>query len=409
MVDNSTDSNARHGATPTLPPVAGASGSSRTADQRARARREAPQRQQFLSGLLNEDLQALSKWHGTRPAHEQKRFLKSVDALYKAFSDAEHGAGPPVPSQAQLQAKAAAQAAARSASAFAEDDPLDGPPRETPRGQLNSSVSAPSLPSRPIDVFEQRKRSRRRATGEEDPNSLQRWIETQSLSSGTTGTTSASRLTSFTQLTQTSSGSFCSEPGTTNQAAYRIHRRAAAANRQAGIADQHNAGYLKDGIPNYGFPEYERMQSTFKEAFGYRPLGENVSKGMYESVFQNGHHPFVEKFLENAPSDQRENFAGMVRSLQYLRRAAVRDNTSLQRQEYDIEENSRLHKPPRAKPIFTSEQLNHSQVPIGTRLAGKNSKVIPPTPPSSAPVPPSPSVSNLGSMPLTRMSTPLVT
>merc|ERR1719352_1543107 len=68
-------------------------------EKRMRAATEAPKRKAFLDGLLNADLQKISTWHGSRPHHEQKRFVRAVDSLYKGFGKID-GALP------ALQAKA---------------------------------------------------------------------------------------------------------------------------------------------------------------------------------------------------------------------------------------------------------------------------------------------------------------
>merc|ERR1712205_65617 len=102
---------------------------------------------------------------------------------------------------------------------------------------------------------------------------------------------------------------------------------------------------------------------------------------------------------------------GMVRSLQYLRNAREREKVSVQKEEMNVHENSRLFKPSRQKPWFDTSEVNKSQIPLGTltQNAMKEEKfTLPPPPPPRPPPPPSPSVSNLGSMPLSRLSTPAV-
>mmetsp|Transcript_7073 Transcript_7073/g.17536 ORF Transcript_7073/g.17536 Transcript_7073/m.17536 type:complete len:423 (+) Transcript_7073:105-1373(+) len=400
---------------PTLPPVSGASNSH--------------PREEFLAGLLNEDLQNLTKWHGTRPHHEQKRFLRSVNTLYKAFEAADNGtwAAQTRANQAkrqQAENRAAAVAAAANAAAAARasvEDPLNGPPRDTPRA-LAPSASEPSLqPARPIEVFEQKKRQNmrgQRRPGDEEANTLAMWMEGMSVSSQTTATTASTQLTRFSDLTKTSDGgsSLCSEPGTTNQLAYRIHKRARAANRRKGQAgDQHSAGNMPDGIPNIGFPDCERFTTQFKDAFGEAKQSAQVHPNMYQSVLQSNSHPFVTRFLETAAPEHKEQFAGMVRSLEYLRNAKVRERQSMQRQELNLEENRRLFKPSRQRPVFDTSECNLSKVPLGTIPQEKAKKaawadVTPPEHPANArpQPPPSPSVSGLGSLPLSRLSTPAV-
>lgn len=423
--------------TGTLPPVAGAvapeeggrkGGPKMSAQEKAV---ESAQRQNFLSSFLNQDLQELSKWHGDRPHHEQKRFLKSVDQLYKAFTVADGGPRKLTRGEAQARAQARAEEDARLAHAravamarAAEEDPLNGPPR-TPRGVplgpgMASSASAPSLPTKPIEVFESQKRDvfRRRGGDDDDPlNSLEKWCEAQSMATSATGTTQASKYTSLSQMTATSSGgsrSICSELGTTNQNTYRVHRRARAANSLNFACNDPSISNLKDGIPGTGFPEQDRMTTMFRESYGTRAKGCELNKNMYGSVFKNEAHPVVEKFIQNASKDQKEGLAGMVRSLEYLRRLPERQQQTMMCEDMNIKENRRLYEPEAARPVRDSSTKNYSQVPMGTTAAAKlKSKVAgrPPVPtpqPAARHVPPSPSVSNLSSVPLSRLSTPMV-
>jgi len=374
-----------------------------------------PDRQEFLNGLLNEDLQKLTKWHGSRPHHEQKRFLRSVDTLYKAFKQAEDGpkkARAPDPAQAAMAAQEAAMANAAAMAAAAESDPLSGPPR-TPRALAGVASEPLLMPAQPIEVFEQKKRRGirgQREPGTEDPNSLQDWLEGQSLTSASTGTTAYSQGTRFSDLTLTSlASSSCSEPGTMHQSQFRHHKRAFACNRNNWSAPNNQTANLKDGVPNFGFPECERMTTAFRDQFGTRPVGVNITKPMYASVFQDNQHPFVEKFLGSAGPEQRDQFSGMVRSLQYLRMQKERETTSVAKQEMNLHENSRLWKPPRQKAVFETSEINMSQVPLGTLSQSQKKGVpLPETPPPNTMPPPSPSVSGLGSLPLTRHSTPMV-
>lgn len=398
---------------PTLPPVAGASPPVMRRQPR-RHPQAADDRSGFLNGLLNEDLSHLSKWHGSRPHHEQKRFLRSVDTLYKAFQGPDNS---PNKTRKEDPAQVAArEAATREANAavlerIAEEDPLNGPPR-TPRQQpLRPCASEPAFAPTPIDIFEEKKR-RGYQRGDED-NSFDKWIDGQSVSSQTTGSAATSYRTSFSQLTKTSSGgSICSEPGTTHQAQFRAHRRGHAVNKLNWQAsDQHQAGGLKDGVPHIGYPDSDRMNTAFKDFFGSRPVAENIPKAMYENVFKADSHQFVHQFVDNAQPEQREQFASMVRSLQYLRTAGPRENISMQNQAYDLAENSRMWKPPKQQPTTGPAKRNFSMVPLGSigQEKGKTKTTKPASPPPRDDLPPpSPCVSGLGSMPLSRMSTPLV-
>jgi hypothetical protein len=343
--------------------------------------------------------------------------------MYKAYSAGDGGA--PRPGATPAAREAARQAAAQeeaeraarmqaAAQAAAEEDPLNGPPRDTPRGQpLGRATSEPAIfPPKPIDIFEQRKRERRRGNGpfDEDPNSLKDWLEGMSISSMTTATTASRAASHFSDLTRTSvsgTNSLCSVPGTTNQANFRVHRRAIALNKATREAAVKNTvGELKEGFPTSGMPESDRLQTSFKDCFGSRPLGENITKQMYESVFQEEQHPFVARFLEGAPPEHREQFTKMVRSLEYLRRSKSRATTSLQRQELDLAENSRLWRPPQQVPVFDASERNMSKIPLGTLVNTKKQKEAVPPPPQDLAPPSSPSVSGLGSLPLTRLSTP---
>eukprot|EP00440_Ansanella_granifera_P051236 gb/GFBE01055537.1/.p1 GENE.gb/GFBE01055537.1/~~gb/GFBE01055537.1/.p1 ORF type:complete len:434 (+),score=73.12 gb/GFBE01055537.1/:1-1302(+) len=421
---------AKSSSAPTLPRLSSASPALRpspaAAAAQARANRaagEAGKRTHFLSGLINQDLQKLTEWHGMRPAHEQKRFLRSVDALYKAY-DAASGGGEqkpkaPRPTEAERaaavrSAQEAAMAAAEAMQRASEEDPLSGPPR-SPRA-LAPSASEPSMiPAQPIEVFEQKKRQgmrKQRDPTAEDPNTLLDWLDGQSLTSQTTASTAMSRRTRFSDLTMTSLGgsSICSEPGTMHQMQFRGHKRAFAANKNNWKAtNQHEAGFLKDGVPNISWPDSERLQTSFKDQFGSPPKGENITKKLYENVLKGDQHEFVSRFLQTAPPEQREQFSGMVRSLQCLHKMKHKEITSTSNLDFDLEENARLWRPPRQQPVFDTSEVNLSRVPLGS-MKQTTKKAMPPAspPPVHIPVPPSPSVSGLGSLPLTRLSTPLV-
>eukprot|EP00435_Cladocopium_sp_Y103_P073065 s548_g42.t1 len=113
-------------------------------------------------------------------------------------------------------------------------------------------------------------------------------------------------------------------------------------------------------------------------------------------------------FLEQAPPEQREQFTGLVRSLEYLRLQKHREDTSTSNLHMDLHENARLWRPPKQRPMFDKSEINISRVPLGTLVQEKiRTTEAPPPPPPYIP-PPSPSVSGLGSLPLTRVATPLV-
>merc|ERR1719331_1465643 len=129
-------------------------------------------------------------------------------------------------------------------------------------------------------------------------------MDCRSTTTCTTGVASSNgtQQTTMSQLTQTSSGGWsdCSEPGTHNQMTYRVHKRALHANKRSFNArDQHEPAYLKDGVPNIGFPECERMATNYRDEFGHMPLGAGgLPREAYASVFQNQSLPFVDEFLE---------------------------------------------------------------------------------------------------------------
>merc|ERR1719161_847912 len=180
---------------------------------------------------------------------------------------------------------------------------------------MEQSASAPNLPSKPIEVFEKNKqRGRRRGMGGSEAgsdaasvtssqatvNGLQKWMDAQSTTTCTTGASQTTEGTAFSQLTRTSTNcSDCSEPGTHNAMIYRIHKRALAANKRSFNAkDQHAPAYLKDGIPNIGFPECERMATNYRDNFGHKPLGGGeIHHNAYKSVFKDDKMPFVDEFL----------------------------------------------------------------------------------------------------------------
>jgi len=271
---------------------------------------------------------------------------------------------------------------------------------------------------KPIDIFAETKKMelRRKQNPDEDPNTLLNWLDGQSMTSGSTAQTASTQMTRFSQLTATSSGSTCSEfcdAPTTNQSHFRYHKRGFALNQNRWKApNPHEAGNLKDGIPTIGFPETERMMTQFKEAFGDVNLqGANITKEMYQSVLKSNSHPFVRQFLDSADPKEKERFADMVRCLEYLRKSGTSRNMSLQKEEMNLAENRRLFNPSRQRPMFDTSEINISKVPIGNLPTGKKPvSVAPPqVMPDLHPHPPSsPAVSGLGSVPLSRLSTPAV-
>jgi len=368
-------------------------------------------RQEFLSGLLNEDLQKLSRWHYDRPQHEQKRFLRTVDALYKEFSKEASGASsstraapPPRPRPSQ------------ALPSVLEDDELRS---STPRGQpptqlLGASASEPSLPSTPIEVFEQRRRAgvAKRAVREEGFNSLEAWMEGASVSSVFSVTTASTRASGKSNITLTTSSGASSLGGqkTTTQSAFvrPKHVRLLGNKRTQRGCAHIGSEELKDGLANMGFPERERFRTNFTDTFGRAALAESLPPEACNKVIQDSQMPFVKSYLEGAPSQQKAQFGNAIRSLQSLRRMG-KGSLTQQKEAFDTEENTRLWMPARATPL-PAGMHTRSQVPLGgasltaASLKGSGlSQQLPTIDKVSASLgmpPPSPSVSNLSSLPL---------
>eukprot|EP00913_Durusdinium_trenchii_P021054 g19787.t1 len=368
-------------------------GQVRAAQQRGQ--REAAKRKEFLGGLINQD-----------PSVAPAGTVGTLDCLYKAYDSASAPQAPPRrPTEGEKLQQAALEAehAKKVEEAMqrrAEEDPLAGPPR-SPRSGVQGATE--DLPKEPIEVFEQKKRQKLRKKLDptaEDPNSLLEWLEGQSLTSHSTATTASSQRTRFTDLSMTSlASSICSHPGTLVHESYRPHKRAYAVNiNDWKPVNQHEAG-VSDHAP--------------QEQFGTASAGvRNISKKMYEKVLRPEQHAFISRFLSEAPVEQREQFTGLVRSLEYLRLQKHREDTSTSNLHMDLHENARLWRPPKQKPMFDRSEINISRVPLGTMVQQKvittEAPLEPPGPPRDLP-PPSPSVSGLGSLPLTRVATPLAT
>merc|ERR1719215_2452994 len=101
-------------------------------------------------------------------------------------------------------------------------------------------------------------------------------MDGQSVTTKTSAATSSTRVTRFSQISRTSNGSssLCSEPGTMNQLHFRQHKRGWALNQnQWKAANPHDATGLKDGIPSAGFPDCERLVTSFVDAYGESKMG----------------------------------------------------------------------------------------------------------------------------------------
>eukprot|EP00438_Fugacium_kawagutii_P004502 Skav200101 [mRNA] locus=scaffold694:572082:586783:- [translate_table: standard] len=191
--------------------------------------------------------------------------------------------------------------------------------------------------------------------------------------------------------------SVCSHPGTLVhdswqdmdetgccKESYRPHKRAYAVNiNDWKPVNQHEAGAalgaMKDGIPSIGWPDAERMHTSFQDQFGAPVLGQNITKKMYEKVV-----PRL-RFLEQAPPEQREQFTGLVRD--------PGPRSSELGRRLCFFENARLWRPPRQRPMFDKSEINISRVPLGTLVQQKVRTCEVPVPPAPYIPPPSPSVS----------------
>jgi len=117
------------------------------------------------------------------------------------------------------------------------------------------------------------------------------------------------------------------------------------------------------GIPHCSYPDNCRLKTSFGDAFGEKPLGQNIKKQMYESVFREDGHPFIEDWLQSAAPEKREQFGHMVRALQNLRTANMYD--TMYAVGYNLHENKRLWVPHRAKAVRSKIQLQQSRIPLG--------------------------------------------
>jgi len=305
--------------------------------------------------MLNEDVQTLVAWHQDRPEHEQRRLLKTLGSLYTSYKD--------FGTKAQQQPQKGEQII----MAQGDEDALD---------RLQKSESAPDLALsvkqlKPIDVFEKKRRedaSGRRRRGPLSENTLQRWLEQESNASTAAGTetTLASSWTGVSSLSKTSIGSSVnSAPCTTTKMAYQHHKRALAVNRRKWATRKaHEPGVLEDGLPTDNYPDERRLITSMARDFGTRPLGIGINSKMWQHLFSEDKHSFVEEHLEKAEPAERESFKGMIRALQNLKR--IRHFSTSYERQYDAAENERLWKPPKEKPATSTEKLQQSQVPLGT-------------------------------------------
>lgn len=351
-------------------------------------------RKAFVSSLLREDLQKVALWHGSRPQHEQKRFLQSINALHcHAERDVPDEDQPSSGSSIKLAVVGSHCAKQSGGQLRSEARPHRG---------LRLSTSVPGMmATRHLDVAE-----------ELAGNSFVHWLDGRSASSpSSAGCDLETHRTLLSDATPTASSasSGCSFPGTAHQTHFRAHKRGWAANRRSWSAtNQHRDGHLR-GVPEEGVADCDRLRTMNHELLGSQHPGKNVHQNMYDGIFKEGKTDQVDRFVGSAPPEQREEFKRMVRSLQYLRLRDAKENISVGNQELDLQENSRLWKPPRQAPVFDKSERNASMVPLGAIFASKSQKLLlPETSDIAACAPPSPSVSGLGSLQLSRESTPRI-
>lgn len=331
--------------------------------------------------------------------------MRTVDALYKEFSNAA-GSSTTAPRRAAPPPR---QRPGQALPSVFEDDELRS---STPREQaqpLGASASEPSLPSKPIEVFEQRRRAgvAKRARG---GNTLEAWMDGASVSSVFSCTTTSTRASgrSHVTLTTSSGASSVGGPMTTNQSAYvRPKHLHLLSNVRTYRGCAHGGSdELRDGLANFGFPEKERFRTNFTDNFGRAPLADAVPPEACNKVIQDSQMPFVKSFLEGAAPEQRAQFGNAIRSLQSLRRMG-KGNRSMAKEGFDAEENTRLWVPSKTEKPPSGMQTR-SRVPLGgaalsaAALKGSGlSQQLPTLDKVSANLgrpPPSPSVSNLSSV-----------
>lgn len=111
------------------------------------------------------------------------------------------------------------------------------------------------------------------------------------------------------------------------------------------------------------YPDKCRLKTSFGDAFGEKPLGQNINKQMYESVFCADGHPFIESYLQSSAPEKREQFGNMVRALENLRTADHYNTMYVVG--YNLKENKRLWKPLKARPVRDKVALQQSRIPLG--------------------------------------------
>jgi len=324
-------------------------------------------RREFLTTLVKEDVHKVAKWHDERPSAEQKRFIKGLDVLHKALK----------PRRAQQRAGSASNL--KVAAQCNRSDPC--------LVRARSSETASGRQS----IQRQLKRNRRQT---QDANSLELWLEGRSVKSESTDAASIASFSNLSEVTETTVSSCCSETGgTMHQAQFRKHRRGLAVQRRCWRPlHQHLEGDMRKGVPNYGLPSSERLQTSYQEVYGEPEHCGVMTKHRFSGVIHEEQQQPVEEHLKDATASEKKGFAGMVRSLDYLRREHALKNSSVFKQDFDMQENMRFgEEMPKAHAVASSAAPSakddlHLKSVVSTPSSRPLSAVA--APPIAAPLPP---------------------
>ncbi|CAE7249041.1 PDIL1-3 [Symbiodinium sp. CCMP2592] len=199
-------------------------------------------------------------------------------------------------------------------------------------------------------------------------------------------------------------------PGTTNQAVFRQHKRGIAANRPLKRRPDFYSGA---GVKNSLDQENWRLDPTtsYQKHFGVpAPALEDASvlTRKCSAIFKAGQQPRVQRYAHASDAAQQREFASVVRSLESLRTGQRTQSRS--HLDFDRQEHERLWKPPLQRPVMDTAQIQRSQVALG--IVPQRKETPEPVPVvevarvAEVEVPQSPSVSHLGSLPLTAISYP---
>jgi hypothetical protein len=336
----------------------------------------AAQKKEFLREIFQHDPSELLQWHAFRPEPDQERFVKVLDGLYSTYK----GKKPKAQKGARRIPKA------RSAPSLAEV-PEDGPYNGSDAGRgagvygsetltagdamsafgddrsVGSQRSAQSLPSaksapdlKPIDIFNaSRRRQARLGVGPGGDNTLQRWIEQRV---GTPQSVSTD-WTNPSQMTRTSVGTVQSAPCSKYTLDFKKHARGMAINRRKWkVPDpfEPQAELVKDG-----FPEDRRLRTNYGMSYGVEEKGSSMRKEIAYDGFKPQVHGVLEKFLESATPQEKEDFTQVGRSLYTFK--TQNQYTTTTKRSYDLERNKMLWNPGKATPVVQNPY--RSSVPLG--------------------------------------------